>query len=472
MKKPLIHRCATRRLSPQLVVTLWGALLAAGCGDNHGNPGPDGSTNDASIIPDASNETDEDGDGYPASQDCDDHDPNMYPGVLEACFSECNEGVHGCRSDGTFSPCTADTSCACDTPGLTRIVPCGRCGQGSQRCEASGTWSLPTDCQGEGDCLPGALEDVTCEFCGGTGSRLCGDQCQWLPVEGCNGECLPGDIRRGATECSQVYEAQEETCSEQCEWEVTQPCTTGCLLAPRVGNGDYKDEVCVDGGDFTMGSDPGATYPDETPKHTVSLTPYFIDVYEVTCDRYLECVNDGVCTQQESWSLCFEPGHGSFAVNYVTHDQASTFCQWDGGRVLPTEAQFEKAARGPYPRQVRSPWGDAAPTCDLVAITDCQGDVWGPFAVDLCPAGNSYYGLYNMAANVREWVADWFDANYYAVSPILDPTGPVSGTERSIRGMGYRSVLSSYDDTVTIRYSLDPTQDDADLGFRCARPGY
>ena len=469
---------AVRTLVLGAAVLLGTALAAAGCGggqhvDRDGSVSGDASAvSDASGLSDGTTGPDEDGDGYPAAQDCDDQDPEVYPGSEpQPCQSDCDVGERGCRADGTWSDCTARTDCECSTPGDTRLIDCGNCGQASQSCQSNGMWSFPGDCHGEGECAPGQQESKSCEFCGGTGSRLCDTQCQWLPWEGCSGVCTPGDIITGPGTCTEPYEIQRRECDASCQWQVTAPCTADCLVQARTGTPDYKDEVCVSGSDFLMGSEPGQTYADEEPRHTVTLTPYLIDVYEVTNDRYRECVDAVVCTEPAPWAYYFEPSRHLCPVEGVTFAQAQTFCQWDGGRALPSEAQWEKAARGPFPRTVPDPWGTDQATCDHVLREGCQADD-GPYPVDLCSDGISYYGVYNLASNVHEWVADWYDPLYYAVSPTLDPTGPHSGQERVFRGLGYNHTLLSYHDTVTKRYSLSPDIEAADLGFRCVRPGY
>jgi formylglycine-generating enzyme required for sulfatase activity len=423
-------------------------------------------------LPDSQVPDDHDGDGYPAANDCDDNDDQVYPGVARDCSSDCGTGTETClEATGTWSECTAPTDCNCATPGETRLVNCGNCGQQSQRCGTDLIWANQGDCINEGVCSPGQQDQQSCQFCG-SGVRLCQNDCQWGPPD-CSGVCVPGTAENTSDGCTNPWEVQSRLCDAQCAWTTVEPCSGQCLLTPRQNDPDHKTEICVPGGEFIMGRQLGQGQGNDEPAHTVALTPYFIDKYEVTNARYAECVNAGVCAQPVPPADYYETGSESRPVVKVTHSMAGDFCLWDGGRSLPTEAQWEKAARGPAPREVLNPWGSATATCDLCAADDCRpfGE-FHAFEVGLHPLGASYYGIHNLAGNVGEWCSDWYSPTYYATSPSLDPQGPAAGTRRVSRSFDYSDELSEFIETVTFRINQDPTANNHITGFRCARAGF
>ena len=222
-----------------------------------------------------------------------------------------------------------------------------------------------------------------------------------------------------------------------------------------------------------MGDGTADSQSDDEPQHSVSLSAYFIDKYEVTVGRYRDCVLAGVCFEMSPLSTgntYHLPGSDTLPVNYITWIDATTFCAWDGGRAIPTEAQWEKAARGPAPRVVVNPWGNTAPTCALVSSDVCYPENY-PQPVDAYPSGASYYGVEQLVGNVSEWVQDYYSSNYYSTSPAQDPTGPASGTERVMRGGNFNYSLTSLNDRVVRRIHSVPTLDSNPRGFRCARAG-
>jgi formylglycine-generating enzyme required for sulfatase activity len=204
----------------------------------------------------------------------------------------------------------------------------------------------------------------------------------------------------------------------------------------------------------------------------VTLGAYFIDATEVTVDAYLACVERGPC--RAPGPRCPGPGadRPTHPVACVDWNQAQSYCSWVGKR-LPTEAEWEKAARGGDQRPY--PWGHAPPTCVRVAFNDRGED---PGAVRGCgrgaswpvgsfAAGASPYGALDMAGNVWEWVADHWSPDYYAESPRTDPSGPESGDMRVRRGGSWRSLgvfLPS-----AVRGRMDPAERNEIVGFRCAK---
>jgi formylglycine-generating enzyme required for sulfatase activity len=221
------------------------------------------------------------------------------------------------------------------------------------------------------------------------------------------------------------------------------------------------DTVSVPAGDFTMGCGDTDTQckDDEKPAHVVTLNAFEIDRTEVTQEQYAACVAAKACEAPVCDWDCSKTNYPAGCVQWA---QAKAYCGWAGKR-LPTEAEWEKAARGTDGRLY--PWGNDAPDCSHVNMASCGGGSAQP--VGMLPAGASPYGALDMAGNAVEMVADWYDAGFYATSPKDNPTGPATGTRYGGRGGGYKS------DPVWQRASArdwyDLTDASEPLGFRCAR---
>jgi formylglycine-generating enzyme required for sulfatase activity len=215
--------------------------------------------------------------------------------------------------------------------------------------------------------------------------------------------------------------------------------------------------VAVPGGPFLMGNNNIA----QTPEREVTLGDFWIYSSEVTNSQYALCVNAGECSPPnlEKNPLYGDYRSANIPVVGVNHQQSVDYCSFVHGR-LPTEAEWEKSARGPDGNLF--PWGDQAPSCTLLNYNFCKGK---SLDIQSYPDGVSFYGLFDMSGNVREWVADWYDLNYYEDAPLEDPLGPELGDKRSIRS-------SSFEDSGNAafssnRFALKPNESLPDLGFRC-----
>jgi formylglycine-generating enzyme required for sulfatase activity len=228
--------------------------------------------------------------------------------------------------------------------------------------------------------------------------------------------------------------------------------------------------------EYAGGACPRRLFEDEPPQHTVYLDAFYIDKTEVTNAQYRECVETGACDAPSDTTYYDDANYAQHPVVVVSWNDADAYCRWAGKR-LPTEAEWEKAARGTdgwvYP------WGNTfdgskVNFCDK----NCPEDVfWKDASVDdgyiytapvgSYPAGASPYGALNMAGNVKEWVADWYDPGYYSQSPARNPSGPDSGEERVTRGGSW------YDTPAPVRSvfrgGFYPDEIYSYVGFRCAR---
>jgi formylglycine-generating enzyme required for sulfatase activity len=221
--------------------------------------------------------------------------------------------------------------------------------------------------------------------------------------------------------------------------------------------------VLMPEGEFRMGRDDGSY--DEAPTHTVHLSGFWIDLYEVTNRQYKQCEDAGSCPSHRADSASRESYYGNseydhYPVIFVSWDDAVAYCEWAGKR-LPTEAEWERAARGPD--ALVYPWGNDYDQSRVNAngVNDDTTEA-GDYADGVSP-----YGVYDMAGNVHEWVSDWYSDSYYAESPSENPTGPDSGERRVLRGGGWDSDASAVQST--FRDSNTPDTQNPDIGFRCAQ---
>ncbi|NMC69354.1 MAG: formylglycine-generating enzyme family protein [Myxococcales bacterium] len=247
----------------------------------------------------------------------------------------------------------------------------------------------------------------------------------------------------------------------------TDPCPTGTIYVP-----------C---GPFVMGSDPGEGDSDEEPEHVFDLSAYCLDAAEVTNREYASCVSAGGCTMpgvvSSDTRATYDgnPTYDAFPVIHVSWFQADACCDWVGKR-LPTEAEWEKTARGGCELrapagcgpedETRYPWGEAELDCTLANFVGCVGDVDRGAAR---PAGDGAYGAHDLVGNVQEWVGDRYLGTAYDAcrsTVCVDPTGPAMTTEKVFRGGHWGSVPEEVH--AANRFRQAPGFYDDRTGLRCA----
>jgi formylglycine-generating enzyme required for sulfatase activity len=229
---------------------------------------------------------------------------------------------------------------------------------------------------------------------------------------------------------------------------------------------DGREMVQISEGPFVMGSRDNDSDPDEKPEHQVYLKAYFLDKNEVRQDAYERFAKMTKRLKRKIEVFEDDPAKLLKAENpmiAVTWDDADAYCKWAGKR-LPTEAEWEKAARGEGKR--RYPWGDefVAGYANIDGNDDGFRYLAPPGSFE---SGRSPYGTYDMTGNVGEWVADFYDENYYKKSPYRDPKGPDQGEQRIIRGGSWRETKRNVRSSK--RFQAKPWRHDITVGFRCAK---
>ena len=244
-----------------------------------------------------------------------------------------------------------------------------------------------------------------------------------------------------------------------------------------VEKGDPKNMVLVSSGFFIMGSN--RSLEDEAPEHRVYLDSYWIDKYEVSAGKFAEFLNTldnvkGYYLDNKFGTLYYDsrfhsrPGLENYPINNITWHAADEYCKWKEKR-LPTEAEWEKAARGTTAQAY--PWGNIPPSDTLARYFQTwtkeeKHKVMVP--VQALTEGQSPFGLYNMAGNVKEWVDDWYDREYYnEQSEYANPRGPIGGEFKVVRGGSWRDMKGFI--YSTFRNSGNPKSRMDDYGFRCAK---
>ncbi len=248
-----------------------------------------------------------------------------------------------------------------------------------------------------------------------------------------------------------------------------------------VADKDGMEMILVPAGEFMAGSDHGSS--DEKPRHRVALGAFLIDKHEVTNAQFARFVKESSYRSEGPWRRGFGPGQEDHPVRFVNWNDASAYAKW-AGRSLPTEAQWERAARGS--KGTKYPWGNEFESG--MARTEAAPSA-GPVRVGSFPAGATTEGGLDFAGNVWEWVADWYDRHYYATlkgKTTRDPRGPkdgappakkfvdshtAAGNERStlkvIRGGGWGKG-GAENTRLSKRMWGNPRYWFNDTGFRCA----
>ncbi len=234
-------------------------------------------------------------------------------------------------------------------------------------------------------------------------------------------------------------------------------CVPSMLLAEQ----DSTPTIQIPAGPFIMGNDHGmgSMRIDETPAHTVHLDTYDIDLYEVTNKLYFGFVaatghRPSTFQKKKKFNGPNQPVVG------VSWDDANAYCAWAGKR-LPTEAEWEKAARGTDGRQY--PWGLLKESPRIGGKTKLHNSP----KIGSDEGGKSPYGVYDMVSGVREWVADWYLTDYYAITPDQNPPGPETGFKKVLRGSSWMT-RGEVSDRVALRRRDSPSNRKNYVGFRCA----
>ncbi len=385
----------------------------------------------------------------------------------------CSSGV--CKGVGVV--CTAQDQChdvgtcsggVCSNPAKASGSGCSdgsACTTGDV-C-SSGTCAGTANCDDGNACTNDSCVSLVCQHVNNTAACSDGNACTTGDA------CVSGVCKGTLPVCGNgVCDCGETTAS----------CLADCSAAPA-------GMVLIPAGTFWMGCNATKDTncnSDENPQHKVTLSAYYMDLTETTVTQYKACVDAAVCTAPSTQSpstYATYPGFPNNPVNYVSYTQSQAYCKWRGAAFdLPTEAQWEMAAKGSCEKNGSTagdagcaaamrtyPWGEATATCSYAVMSNgtygCgTGATW---AVGSKTAGDSPYGLHDMAGNVWEWNRDWYSSTYYGSSPATDPYDSASASSRVLRGGSF------YDAAVILRAGFrnydSPSVASYDFGLRCMR---
>lgn len=285
----------------------------------------------------------------------------------------------------------------------------------------------------------------------------------------------PGEDAKGSDSSRQMAKATEAGTSghpsdSPPENKVSEKSGKEILMNPS----DGSEMILIPAGEFTMGasdSDEKAA-TQEKPAHKVYLDTYYIYKNEVTNRQFRKFVDETGYKAEGNWEKWVTSGTDDYPVVMVSWNDAAAYCKWAGVK-LPTEAQWEKAARGTDKRIY--PWGNTwdPSLCNNKEIPHklIEGkarylfEKTGILPVGFFSGGVSPYGVADMSGNVREWCSDWFKDDYYEESPQKNPQGPDSGEDKVLRGGSFFGEISSC--RITAREDNEASSNDTDYGFRC-----
>lgn len=408
-------------------------------------------------------EVDEDGDGYSrADGDCNDRSLRIYPGSPETCGNNVDEDCDGadeaCDDADRDDDGVPDDQDVC--PDIADLQQADRDGDGvGDFCDNCAAVANPGQADGDGD----GLGDVCDQDVDQDGDG----------VSGAAGDCDDADdqVFPGAPErCNGVDDNCDRYPDEGCPGDLRSPVVAFLEGRVLIGSRDADPAECAR--DFA--SDENC---DEVPQQTVTLSAFGIERHEVTNAQYRDCVERGPCRPPVEvdgapfagdWR---SPPKSDRPVVWVDQGRATTYCHWVGGD-LPTEAQWERAARGDQPeRDRRYAWGDAAPACPGVAVGGCTE---APPAVGTSADDVTAQGVADLGGSVHELVAGYYAPRLYARLAPRDPppvAQPVERDQVPVRGGSYRAAVAF--STLTyrgFRLLVGPRDARPDVGFRCVRP--
>ncbi len=393
----------------------------------------------------------------------------------------CNISTGSCAMvlKANFTPCEDNDVCTTGD-----VCMNAACVSGTNTCICTGD----NQCYDDGDKCNGTpacnLQKQKCEInpativtCPATGGGCVDNVCN--PQNGLCG------LQKGA--CDDKNPCTVDACDLESQKCVSKsvvdgvPCGDGLACFGGACKGSPKDMKVVPGGTAWMGCDSfndANCLADAQPMHEVTLATFLIDSVEVKVADYKDCVTAGVCLPpQNNDPHCNigQVGKGQHPVNCIKHADATAYCGWKS-KTLPTESQWERAARGdctPYGadckvKYQKFPWQGPAANCSYcVMFGNATGgcDTDSTWAVGVHPGDKSPYGVRDLGGNVREWVGDWYDPAWYAAPS--DPKGPAAGTKRVTRGGSF--VSSGKQVRADLRAAELPEIASFEIGFRCAK---